>query len=37
MTKNQKKNTKKIKKKLILMSEKKSVAIINRGLSRQNE
>jgi len=36
MAKNQKKITKKIKKKSILMSEKKSVVIINRGLSRQN-
>ena len=36
MVKNQKKNTKKIKKKSILMSEKNSVEIINRGLSRQN-
>ena len=36
MVKNQKKNTKKIKKKSILISEKNSVAIINKGLSRQN-
>jgi len=36
MVKNQKKITKKIKKKSILMSEKNSVAIINKGLSRQN-
>ena len=37
MVKNQQKITKKIKKKLILMSEKNSVAIINRGFSRQND
>ena len=36
MIKNQKKITKKIKKRSILISEKKSVAIINRGLSRKN-
>ena len=36
MVKNQKKITKKIKKKSILMSEKNSVTIINKGLSRQN-
>ena len=36
MVKNQQKITKKIKKKTILMSEKNSVAIINRGFSRKN-
>lgn len=36
MVKNQKKITKKIKKKSILMSEKNSVTVINRELSRQN-
>ncbi len=36
MVKNQQKITKKIKKKSILMSEKNSVAIINRAFSRQN-
>lgn len=36
MVKNQQKITKKIEKKKILMSEKKSVTVINRELSRQN-
>ncbi len=36
MVKNKQKITKKIKKKMILMSEKNSVAIINRRFSRQN-
>ena len=36
MVKNQKKITKKIKKRSILISEKNSVAIINRRFSRQN-
>lgn len=36
MAKNQQKITKKIKKKTILMSEKKSVTIINKGFSRKN-
>ncbi len=36
MVKNQQKITKKIEKKKILMSEKNSVTVINRELSRQN-
>ena len=36
MVKNKQKITKKIEKKMILMSEKNSVAIINKGFSRQN-
>ncbi len=36
MVKNKQKITKKIKKKMILMSEKNSVAIINRRFSQQN-
>ena len=36
MVKNKQKITKKIKKKMILMSEKNSVSIINRRFSRQN-